>query len=116
MEGVVQHMLERSNITLPVHLKCKDLDPYFKWVQWCSVGTTKLQGFLQRARDRAIERHYRPGALGFQAKREEWDKINNAGEEDSKMNKKQHLEQFHDHKYLLSRVFKLAAFTRPIAS
>ena len=90
----MRHMLERSNIPLSYddayvsEFKRQDLDPYFKWVQGCSVGTTKLQGFLQRARDRAIERHYRPGALGFQAKRKEWDKINNAGEEDSKMNQK----------------------------
>merc|ERR1712154_579011 len=54
------------------------LDPYFKWTEACSVGTTKLQSFLLRAKDRAMERHYRPGASGFQAKRKEWESIINS--------------------------------------
>merc|ERR1712154_105967 len=66
-ESILELTIEPTRV-----IKRQDLDPYFEWVEACSVGTTKIQSLLLRAKDRATERLYRPGALGYQAARRQW--------------------------------------------
>eukprot|EP00558_Chaetoceros_sp_UNC1202_P010378 CAMPEP_0197247166 /NCGR_PEP_ID=MMETSP1429-20130617/26142_1 /TAXON_ID=49237 /ORGANISM="Chaetoceros sp., Strain UNC1202" /LENGTH=409 /DNA_ID=CAMNT_0042708005 /DNA_START=36 /DNA_END=1262 /DNA_ORIENTATION=+ len=49
-----------------------DLHGYLKWMQRSAIGTLKKCILLQQARERAIDRRYRPGGPGFDCAKADW--------------------------------------------